>query len=144
MHAAQHIHVMVYYALYGTMQNMNISVSNYSCITYNTSDSCSFKVGHWGTKFPGSGTEKIPVKDQRFPHQNKTAGFGQWPRPLHDRYLHPNRNLGPLGNGNYILHVIADVNFLTLPLLKRLRNGRFNSESAPSESATWIQDPEVV
>jgi hypothetical protein len=38
-------------------------------------------------------TEIIPVKG--FPHQNKTVGFGQRPRPLHSRY----------GNGRYMLVV---------------------------------------
>jgi hypothetical protein len=63
------------------------------------------------------------------PFKNKTVGFGQRPRPLHDRYTRTD---------NFFRSVMAVIfsryKFVTVSLPKRLRNGSFTSETA-----TWIQ-----
>jgi hypothetical protein len=71
------------------------------------------------------------------PLKNKTVGFGQRPRPLHNFYTRP-LGMAIMYHSRY--------KFLTFSLPKRLRNGRFASESAVrpcagfrSETATWTQ-----
>jgi hypothetical protein len=70
----------------------------------------------------------MPVKD---PHQNKTVGFGQRPRPLHNRYTRTDTSVRW---GMAVTYNRYKYKFVTVSLPKRLRNGRF-----ASETATWIQ-----
>jgi hypothetical protein len=51
---------------------------------------------------PGGGTEVMPVKDSHT-YQNKTVDFGQWPRPLQNRYYTPERALFSVGE--WPLHI---------------------------------------
>ena len=61
--------------------------------------------------------------------KNKAVGFGQWPRPLHNRRTQ---------TGTYVrwgMAVTYNIQPVKMLLLKRLRNGRFTSETA-----TWTQE----
>ena len=58
-------------------------------------------------------------------NQNKTVGFGQRPRPLHNRYTRTDTCV------RWAMAVTYNrYKFVTVLLLKRLRNGRFASETA--------------
>jgi hypothetical protein len=82
----------------------------------------SFKFDPSRAKCPGSGTEIIPGKhsDTRI---NKA--FDQRPWPLHDRY---NRTDTCFRWGMAVTY--NRYKFVTVPLPKRFRNGRFTSETA--------------
>jgi hypothetical protein len=66
----------------------------------------------------------MPIKDPHT-HQKKTIGFGQRPRPLHDRHTRTD---------NFVRWGIAVAHsrckFVTVSLRKRPRDGRFTSETA--------------
>ena len=62
---------------------------------------------------------------ERFPHQNKTVGFGQRPRPLHNRYT----RLGTCVRWGMTV-TYSRYKFVTVSLPKRFRNGRFTSKTA--------------
>jgi hypothetical protein len=64
--------------------------------------------------------------------KHKIVGFGQRPRPLYNNYHTPEREI--LSVGERPVHITVANKFVTAPLLKRLRKGRFNSETA-----AWIQ-----
>jgi hypothetical protein len=69
--------------------------------------------------------EIMPVKHSHTRHQNKAVGFGQRPRPLHNRYTRKDtffRWRMAVTNSRY--------KFVTVPLPKQFRNGRFTYESA--------------
>jgi hypothetical protein len=68
----------------------------------------SFKVDHRAAWDLRRRTEIIPVKDSHTPHQNKTVGFGQRPRPLHIITVTPERAL--VFVGEWPLHM-AVINF---------------------------------
>ena len=87
----------------------------------------SFEFGPSTTQDLRRRTEIMPVK--RFPHQNKTVGFGHRPRPLHNRFT---RTDTCVRWGMHVAH--SRRKSLTVSLPKRFRNGRFTSETT-----TWIQ-----
>ena len=60
--------------------------------------------------------------------KNKTAVFGQRPRPWHSRFTRTENF--PLGNGR------CTYDFVNVSLLERLRNGRFNFETA----VRWVKN----
>jgi hypothetical protein len=97
------------------------------CTYSTTHQSPSFEVGPWCTQDLRRRTEIISVKG--YPLQNKTVGFGQRPRPLHNRYTRTNTCVRW---GMAIAY--SRYKFVTISLPKRFRNGRFTSETA-----TWIQ-----
>ena len=72
--------------------------------------------------------KKNPDTDTR----KKAVAFGQRPRPLHNRYIHPNGHCACWAMA--VSH--SRYNFVTTPLPKRSRDGRFVSEAA---TATWVQ-----
>jgi hypothetical protein len=77
-------------------------------------------------EFPRSGTEITQYStSSRFPHQNKTAGFGQRQRSLHNRYTRTGI-LFRLG----MAVAYSRYKLVTILLLKRLCNGHFISKAA--------------
>jgi hypothetical protein len=84
--------------------------------------------GIW-PKTPKSHTTLAGANDQNYryhpAHQNKTVGFGQRPRPLHNRYTRTD---------NFVRWGMAVTysryKIVTVSLPKRFRNGRFTSETA--------------
>jgi hypothetical protein len=88
-----------------------------------------FKTNPFTTKFPGSGTEIIPVEDPHTRIKPLASASAQRTRPLHNRYTRA---------GVFVRWVMAVIHsrykFVTVSLLKRLRGVGFRSETA-----TWIQ-----
>ena len=87
------------------------------------------------------GAEIIPVKDSHA-HPNKTVGFSQRPRPLHNGYT---RTDTCFRWGMAVTVTYSRYKLVTVSLLKRFRNGRFNSETAARRFQKWNfhLDPEA-